>query len=251
MNRRISPSASLGWWPERITSVTAIAPALMKGLRGIPFSYSSCTMELKALPEGSRPTRRQRRSPDHAERQGQAEHLRNALDRERRIRIAASRHIAVRIDHAEPEPRGIDARELRNIARNLAPVGSRAHLVGDFADDGLERRHACSRGFRYGLIRELLAPSANLGSSFRAASGRAWQICVQADGGLLFSATWSSSQAGGAALEANAGAFIRFETDGVFGTAGLDSKSVTLPATSFSVAVNLVTSEVVETISGP
>lgn len=38
-------------------SVTTSAPALMKGLRGIPFSYSSCTSELKGLPDGSRPTR--------------------------------------------------------------------------------------------------------------------------------------------------------------------------------------------------
>ena len=37
--------------------MTAIAPALMKGFRGTPFSCSSCTMELNAVPEGSRPTR--------------------------------------------------------------------------------------------------------------------------------------------------------------------------------------------------
>ena len=46
-----------------MTSVTAIAPALMKGLRGLPRSRSSCTIELNGLPEGSRPTRRQSRSP--------------------------------------------------------------------------------------------------------------------------------------------------------------------------------------------
>jgi hypothetical protein len=44
-------------------SVTAMAPALMKGLRGRPASASSWTMELKAVPEGSRPTRRQTASP--------------------------------------------------------------------------------------------------------------------------------------------------------------------------------------------
>jgi len=43
--------------------VTAIAPALMKGLRGMPRSYSSWTTELNGLPEGSRPTRRHNRSP--------------------------------------------------------------------------------------------------------------------------------------------------------------------------------------------
>ena len=43
--------------------MTAIAPALMKGLRGMPRSRSSCTIELKGLPDGSRPTRRHSRSP--------------------------------------------------------------------------------------------------------------------------------------------------------------------------------------------
>ncbi len=63
MNRTISPSDSRGWWPDTMTSVTAMAPALMKGLRGTPRSRSSCTMELNGLPEGSRPTRRHNRSP--------------------------------------------------------------------------------------------------------------------------------------------------------------------------------------------
>ena len=40
-----------------------IAPALMKGLRGLPCSYSSCTRELNAVPEGSLPIRSHRRSP--------------------------------------------------------------------------------------------------------------------------------------------------------------------------------------------
>ncbi len=38
-------------------SVTTSAPALMKGLRGMPFSHSSCTSELNGVPDGSRPTR--------------------------------------------------------------------------------------------------------------------------------------------------------------------------------------------------
>ena len=37
-------------------SATTIAPALMKGFLGIPFSSSSWIMELKAVPEGSFPT---------------------------------------------------------------------------------------------------------------------------------------------------------------------------------------------------
>lgn len=40
-------------------SLTTRAPALMKGLRGMPCSNSSCTRELKGWPEGSLPTRAQ------------------------------------------------------------------------------------------------------------------------------------------------------------------------------------------------
>ena len=50
----------------RLPPTKARAPALMKGFRGIPLSYSSCTSELKGLPEGSRPTRFQRASPSRA-----------------------------------------------------------------------------------------------------------------------------------------------------------------------------------------
>lgn len=46
--------------------MTTRAPALMNGLRGMPFSYSSWTRELKGLPEGSRPTCSQRSSPSRA-----------------------------------------------------------------------------------------------------------------------------------------------------------------------------------------
>ena len=41
----------------------AIAPALISGLRGIPRSCSSWTIELNALPDGSRPTRFHRSVP--------------------------------------------------------------------------------------------------------------------------------------------------------------------------------------------
>ena len=44
-------------------SETAIAPALMNGLRGMPCSLSSCSSELNGLPEGSRWIRSQSASP--------------------------------------------------------------------------------------------------------------------------------------------------------------------------------------------
>ena len=44
-------------------SVITMEPALINGFRGIPFSTSSCTSELKAVPEGSLPTLFHRLSP--------------------------------------------------------------------------------------------------------------------------------------------------------------------------------------------
>lgn len=57
-------------------SVTTRAPALMNGLRGMPFSYSNCTRELNGLPEGSRPTPRHICSPSRESARARA----NTLD---------------------------------------------------------------------------------------------------------------------------------------------------------------------------
>ena len=64
-NQRISASASLGARPAMISSVTTIAPALTKGLRGLPFSSSRSTTELKALLDD--PQRRAEIEKDYAE----------------------------------------------------------------------------------------------------------------------------------------------------------------------------------------
>lgn len=55
--------------------MTTSAPALMNGLRGMPFSYSSCTSELNGLPEGSRPTRSHSASPPSASARASAKTL--------------------------------------------------------------------------------------------------------------------------------------------------------------------------------
>lgn len=57
-------------------SVTTRAPALMNGLRGMPFSYSNCTRELNGLPEGSLPTPRHICSPSRESARARA----NTLD---------------------------------------------------------------------------------------------------------------------------------------------------------------------------
>ncbi len=63
--------------PVRVCSrsVTTSAPALMNGLRGMPFSYSSCTRELNGLPDGSRPTFSHRLSPPSASARARAKTL--------------------------------------------------------------------------------------------------------------------------------------------------------------------------------
>ena len=100
MKRRISPSASRGWCPARMTSVTAMAPALMNGLRGMPCSYSSCTTELNAAARRLAADALPQPVADLAERQRQREDLRDALDRERHIAVAARRDVAGGIDDA-------------------------------------------------------------------------------------------------------------------------------------------------------
>lgn len=77
LSSRRNSSSSLLASPVRVwsRSVTTSAPALMNGLRGMPFSYSSCTSELNGLPDGSRPTRSHRLSPPSASARARANTL--------------------------------------------------------------------------------------------------------------------------------------------------------------------------------
>ncbi len=56
---------------------------------------------------------------DPAERQRQREHLRDALDRERHIAVAAGRNIAVIVDDDEAEGLRVDPRQFGDIGRDL------------------------------------------------------------------------------------------------------------------------------------
>ena len=115
--------------------MTAIAPALMKGLRGMPCSYSSWTMELNGLPEGSRPTRRHSRSPTLPSASVSVNTFEMLWIENGRVAVAAGRDVAVGVDHGKAEGLAIDARELRNIGRDLAAIRPLPHLVGDVLDD--------------------------------------------------------------------------------------------------------------------
>ncbi len=143
MNRRISPSASCGLWPGEDHVGDGDRARIDEGIA----RNALLVLELHDGVERRCPTARGRRAatagrPTMPSARVRREHLRDALDRERRLRIAPYRDLAVRVDHAEPELRGIDPRELRDIARNLPAVGPLAHLADNFADDGLEIRHA-------------------------------------------------------------------------------------------------------------
>ncbi len=92
-------------------------------------------MELNALPDGSRPTRRHSRSPILPSASVEREDFRDALDRKRDIRIAASCDVAVRIDHNQPEMTGVDPCEIRDVGGDVAAIRSLRHFLGDFSDD--------------------------------------------------------------------------------------------------------------------
>src|SRR5512133_1375769 len=70
------------------------APALMKGFRGMPFSYSSCTSELNGLPEGLAIA---------GQHQGQGEGLGHALDGEGRTPVSAAEELAVHRGEGDAE----------------------------------------------------------------------------------------------------------------------------------------------------
>ena len=124
-----------------------MAPALMKGLRGMPCSYSSWTMELNGLPDGSRPTRSHSRSPTLPSASVSVNTL-EMLWIENGVSASppAATLPSASMTH-EAERLGIDARELRNIARHLAAVRHLPHLVDDFFDDEFELRQCIGSGW--------------------------------------------------------------------------------------------------------
>ena len=118
--------------------MTAIAPALMKGLRGMPCSNSSWTIELNALPDGSRPTRRHSRSPTLPSASVSVNTFEMLWIENGVSAVAAGRDVSVGVDHREAEGLRVDPRQLRNIGRDLAAIRPLRHLVGDLPDDGIE-----------------------------------------------------------------------------------------------------------------
>ena len=123
--------------------MTTMAPALMKGLRGMPRSNSSWTIELKGLPDGSRPTRRHSRSPNLPSASVSVKTLEMLWIENGVSAVACRRDVSLGVDHRNPERLRIGARKLRNIGRDLAAVGPLPHLVCDFFDDAFKLRHGC------------------------------------------------------------------------------------------------------------
>ena len=96
-SRRRAERSPISW------SVTTIAPGLIKGLRGLPRSLSSWTIELNALPEGSRPTLSHKLRADPVERQRKHEHLGDRLDREGLVAIAGAPAAPVLVGEGDAE----------------------------------------------------------------------------------------------------------------------------------------------------
>ncbi len=95
-------------------------------------------MELKALPEGSRPTRRQSWSPTLPSASVSANTLEQDWVEKGNAGIAAGDQVAVRRDDGDTEMVRRHAGEAGNVGRNLAALALRRHGGDDPVDDGLE-----------------------------------------------------------------------------------------------------------------
>ena len=125
--------------------MTAIAPALMKGLRGMPRSNSSWTMELKGLPDGSRPTRRHNRSPTLPRASVSVKTFEMLWIENGHFAVARRRDTAVGVDHRQAKGLGVDPRQFRNVGRDLAPIRPLPHLVDDLFYDAVNVGHGVAR----------------------------------------------------------------------------------------------------------
>lgn len=91
-------------------------------------------MELKARPEGSRPTRSHRAYPQSPKRQGQGEDLRDALDREAGVGITCVIFTPIAGTDADGKLLGVDARQFRNVAGDVAPLVTGSSLAVEGLD---------------------------------------------------------------------------------------------------------------------
>src|SRR5271166_4421743 len=136
--RTVAPIASRGCAPARRMSVTTREPALMNGLRGTPCSYSSWTIELKALPDGSRPTRRHNASPTLPRAKVSANIFATLWDRERRITIASAAQVAFVRQDCDAEAANIRLGKFRDIGGRDPTFAFAGHFCRDLLDNLLE-----------------------------------------------------------------------------------------------------------------
>ena len=118
--------------------MTTIAPALMKGLRGMPCSASSWTMELKADAGGLAADAGPQALAEPPEREGQEEDLGDALDREGLGRVPRRMDGAVEGHDREAEALRIDVGELRDVVGDRAGAEARGERGVDLLHDLLE-----------------------------------------------------------------------------------------------------------------
>ena len=117
----ISSRSRLGVGPGCTSrSATAMAPALMKGLRGTPCSLSSCTSELNGLPEGSRPMRSHSASPSRRMASVSENSLEMLWIENGTARVAGRRLLALAGAQRDAELRRRHARQRRDVAGHRA-----------------------------------------------------------------------------------------------------------------------------------
>ena len=113
----------------------------MNGLRGMPFSRSSWTIELKALPEGSRPTRRQSASPTLPRARVSVNTLDTLWIENGVVRVPGGQDLPVDRGDGDAELAGVDLGELGDVGGDLAALGRLRHAVGDLRQDRRELGH--------------------------------------------------------------------------------------------------------------
>jgi hypothetical protein len=113
-----------------MASTTAMAPALMKGLRGLPLSCSNCTMELKVSPEGSRPILDHTASQSFLSAVARVNTL-AILCIENKVCTASAKHLAVGQGDGDGKLLRVDAGQLRYIAGDLAAITAAIYIGVD------------------------------------------------------------------------------------------------------------------------
>jgi hypothetical protein len=134
----MSAIVSCGGRPAISASVTTMAPALMNGLRGMPCSASSWTMELNREPTVRAPPASTGRRPGAAAPASSVNTL-EMLWIENGIQASPVSNVSPSDgDHRHAEALAVHPRQRRDVVGHVALAAVRLHLAAHLVDDGLE-----------------------------------------------------------------------------------------------------------------